>query len=171
MNQVEEKTNMENLNSSLLDDAIKDAIAKKSNIVESETEMVKRVYDEFIMKKVKTFPMLCKDCYQANRMNNKFLEDYGNKGKYTESYGWSKDGTMKHNYLISKQLKHFMENLVYRRFWEEDNARIRDWFMEQVCAGGTTFDYEQLLKVVVAKYGQNLTDACTERAPGSVSLQ
>lgn len=142
------------LRKAALEDAISNFERATKNLGNNKVEeIVEGVSKKFFENQVKNFPKYCQHAHSVNFQESKFLEQYGNKGKFTDSYGWSKDRTMKHKWVVPMDLKMFMHNIVYRGFWEEENKGVRDWFMKQICKGGTTYDYEQLLKKVVMYYG------------------
>ena len=155
----------------LRNESLEEVVRDDPKVVESAEQLVCRIYYHFKEKQIEQFPLYCQECYRINKATDKMLEEHGNKGKYTDTYGWSEDRTFKNKWVVPQKLHLFMQNLVYHEFWSEANARVRDSFMNQVCMGGTIFDFEQLLKKVVLYYGSNIKDSIGERATGSASIQ
>lgn len=113
---------------------------------------IKMVGDRFVQKKVQMFPMLCKETMMVNRTLRKNLEDYGNKGKYTNTYGWSNDKSLKVNYSIPKDLNQLMTNMFDKRFWEHDNDKIWRPFLEKIIRGDQP---SEIWSWVKSKYGKS----------------
>lgn len=111
-----------------------------------------RLVHNFIAEKISEFPKLCLDARKVNWIQNKELEAHGIKGKYTDSYGWSKDGNFKHKWVIPTELMFFMRNLIYIDFWDDSNEKVRDSFMRAILRGD---DPMELLKKVRMYYGNN----------------
>lgn len=98
------------------------------------------------------FPYLCEIARRQNIDQWKELQTYGNKGKYTESYGWSNDMSMKFSFTVPQDLRAFMTVLVYKKFWYPENERISNAFMNAICRGDDPI--ETLMKVK-SMYGSN----------------
>ena len=113
-------------------------------------EFIKICHKEFCKKKIAAFPYFCEVTRWQNYLKWQELKEYGRKGKYTDSMGWSEDGTMKFDYEIPEDMYQFMTNLVYEDFWENSNERIWRRFMKKVCDGE---DPTQLLYWVRSHYG------------------
>ena len=118
--------------------------------------LVKRFYE----KQVENFPDVCEECRVVNIQHMKKMADIGYKtptrmvgGKvYEGSSGWSKDLSFKHKWIISNQLSNFMRNMIYKDFWDDRNAKVRDKFMKDVVKG---VDSYELLRVLRMYYGTN----------------
>lgn len=141
------------------DAAVNEALAETPDLAKTTEGFIQRVSQKFFEKQMTMFPSYCQETYQVNFLHNKELEEGGIKGKYTDSYGWSKDRTMKSKWIIPKTLQLFMCNMVYKEFWDDSNAKVRDSFMRQICSGNCNFEYEQLLQKVILYYGANYKDA------------
>lgn len=115
-------------------------------------DFMDKVWEVMIPMLLDYFPILCKTAREQNIQIIKQMEDYGIKGQYTDTYGWSKDRTMKFEFIIPADLRAFMITLVYRRFWEDDNKRIHKAFMNAICRGDDPM--ETLMKVKKI-YGSN----------------
>lgn len=116
-------------------------------------EFIKKCHKLFCQKKIQAFPYMCEVARMQNYLKWKELNAIGQKGKYTDSYGWSEGGTIKFDYEIPEELYNFMTNLVYAEFWSEDNRPIWRRFMKKVCDGE---DPEQLLIWVRSQYGTEM---------------
>lgn len=136
----------------LLERAVNAAVAEKPNCTDNVEALMFAAHKKFIEMKLDDFPRMC----QVARMQNKILLDelkaHGNKGKYTESYGWSNDGSMKWEFEIPQDLYLFMKCLVYKDFWSQDNKKVHRAFMNAICRGDDPM--ETLMKVKVL-YGSN----------------
>lgn len=111
-----------------------------------------KVWEVMIPLLLDYFPYLCEVTRQQNREAVELLMEVGNKGKYTDSYGWSNDGTLKFNFTVPPDLRAFMSVLVYKEFWYPENDRISNAFMNAVCRGDDPI--ETLMKVKKI-YGSN----------------
>lgn len=116
-------------------------------------EFIRLCHKEFCQKKIAAFPKMCDVARVQNLIKWKELYEIGNKGKYTDSYGWSENMTMKFQFEIPQDLYHFMQNLVYADFWENSNKKIADKFMNRLCKGE---DPKQLLIWVRSQYGSEM---------------
>ncbi len=114
-------------------------------------EFIKLCHKEFCRRKIAAFPRICEIARMQNMIKWRELYEIGNRGKYTETYGWSAEGTMKFQFEIPQDLYHFMQNLVYDGFWEPHNKKIADKFMNRLCKGE---DPTRLLVWVRTYYGK-----------------
>ncbi len=135
------KLNMDN--QQIIDKAIDDAVNEKKNIVESPRELVERVTNNFIKAKIDDFPRMCAVAGVMNAEKKKQLMEIGRKGKFTDTYGWTEDGSMLADYDIPQDLYNFMQVFVYKDFWSNSNDRIWRGFMKKICASGMT-DYDAM---------------------------
>lgn len=135
----------------ILDQSISEISDSEKNN-RNEADIVAKVYDNFMNKQIQKFPEMCQHAHMVNFQEEQFLRNYGNKGKYTDSYGWSENREFKHKWLVPTELRLFMQNLVYRDFWDDSNSKVRDSFMKQVCKGGTKQDFVKLLNKVLVYY-------------------
>lgn len=115
-------------------------------------EFFEKVWEVMIPMLLEYFPYLCEIARRENRDAWAELRDYGNKGKYTDSYGWSNDMTMKFSFTVPQDLRAFMTTLVYKKFWYPENERISNAFMNAICRGDDPM--ETLMKVKTI-YGSN----------------
>lgn len=145
----------DNFNASLRQSAMEE-VTKTQAILGKKLaplDFIREVSKKFIEMQIDAFPMYC----QVARMQNKIKQDEirrdGIKGKYTDSYGWSEKHLFKHDYEIPSELYLFMQNLVYKQFWDEDNEKVWRDFMKAICRGD---DPMQLLMKVKMIYGSNM---------------
>ena len=137
----------------------KELLAKALNDAEWGANFVDDICDRFLVEKIKAFPSWCEETRQANKSMRRFYYKYGNKGKYLtnsaneNNYGFSREGNFFHKWIVPKELQFFMVNCIYRDFWHDDNARVRDSFMKAIIKGEK--DPMQLLGEVRAYYGKN----------------
>jgi len=115
-------------------------------------EFIRKCHEEFCRKKLEEFPRMCEIARVQNFLKWQELNAIGNKGKYTDSYGWSPDGTMRFQFEIPQELYQFMQNLVFDGFWEQFNKKIADKFMNRLCKGE---DPRVLLSWVRSHYGRD----------------
>jgi len=137
----------------LRESAFKTVQAKHPDMVRhNPRQFIKEVSAEFIQQQVNSFPEFCDVARVQNFMKWKELRENGHQGKYSGTYGWSKDGNFKFEYEIPQDLYLFMQNLVYKEFWDDSNGKIWRKFMKKVCDGE---DPERLLIWVKSQYGPN----------------
>ena len=116
------------------------------------TEFINNVHKEFCRRKLTEFPRMCEIARVQNILKWQELNAIGQKGKYTDSYGWSPNQTMRFQFEIPQELYMFMQNLIYDKFWENENKKIADKFMNRVCKGE---DPAVLLCWVRSHYGSD----------------
>lgn len=102
--------------------------------------------------KLNDFPRMCDVARYTNKILLDELREKSNKGKYTDTYGWSHDGTFKWEFEIPADLYLFMKCLVYKNFWDNNNKKISRAFMNAICRGDDPMD--TLMKVKMY-YGEN----------------
>jgi len=113
-------------------------------------EFIKECHKKFCEFKLLQFPQMCDIARVQNYLKWKELNQINQQGKFTDSKGWSENRQFKFEYEIPQELYMFMQNLVYDKFWEEDNRPIWRKFMKKVCDG---MDPEYILKWVRSQYG------------------
>lgn len=131
-----------------------DYVAKEyHNLAKTDPiEFIKKCHKRFCEQKLERFPEMCEVARMQNFIKFKELKETSNKGKFTDTYGWSPDGTFKFQFEIPEELYYFMQNLVYEDFWGQENKKISDRFMNQICKGA---DPTELLCWVRSHYGAN----------------
>ena len=115
-------------------------------------EFIQEVSKKFLQNKIDQFPTYCEVMRFQFNEKKKLMEDYGRKGKYTNSYGWSEDMTIKWEVDIPEDLYFFMIRFVYHDFWNEDNKKITDEFLKRILRGD---DPLTTLMWAKAFYGSN----------------
>lgn len=123
-----------------LDNAVDSVIKEAPQAQENAADFITRVTNKFIEEKIHSFPAMCDVARIQNIQRQKQLREIGNKGKYTDSYGWSNDGEMFEDYVIPQELYSFMQVFVYKEFWGNENKRIWKSFMKKVCSGMIDYD-------------------------------
>lgn len=130
----------------MLSDAVNSVMKEAPASVHNVEDFIKRVSAKFIENKIDAFPALCKEARRVNFMKRKLHNDIGNTG------GWSESKDFKFDYEIPRELYMFMQNLVYKEFWSEENEKVWRKFMEDIMAGEAP---ENLLINIKAIYGSN----------------
>jgi len=134
-------------------DAINEVSRTTGSLAKHDPEsFIRKCHEEFCRKKLEEFPRMCEIARVQNFLKWQELNAIGNKGKYTDSYGWSPDGTMRFQFEIPQELYQFMQNLVFDGFWEQFNKKIADKFMNRLCKGE---DPRVLLSWVRSHYGKD----------------
>lgn len=131
---------MENAANTALDNAVDGVIKETPQAQENPHDFIRRVTNKYIEEKIHCFPQMCEVARMMNYEKRKQMAEISNKGKYTDSYGWSDDGNMLSDYDIPQDLYNFMQIFVYKEFWGNDNARIWRPFMQKVCRGMIDYD-------------------------------
>ncbi len=131
---------MEKSANTALDNAVDKVIKEAPQSQENPRDFIERVTNSFIEEKIHAFPQMCDVARIMNLEKQKLLQETGRKGKYTDSYGWTEDGSMLSDYDIPQDLYNFMKIFVYKEFWGDDNAKIWRPFMRKVCAGMIEYD-------------------------------
>jgi len=142
----------------IINDAINEVVAENPGLQNDLIALVSKANDRVVFKMIDYFPRMCADAREINQVKYKMFKDYGNKGKFTDTYGWSNDGTMLFEYDIPPDLFHFMRTAVYSGFWEKDNDKIWRRFMDKICRRTqplTDYEAQELLIKIKAYYGPN----------------
>ena len=140
-------------NNTIINNAIDEVVKETPNVVESPRELIERVTNQFIKDKIDDFPRMCDVAYVMNKEKQKELQETGRKGKFTDTYGWSEDGTTLADYDIPQDLYNFMNIFVYKDFWGNENARVWRPFMKKVCKGMISYDAMALFVKLKRYYG------------------
>lgn len=98
------------------------------------------------------FPQICEEMRQVNAEKWRILNEIGNRGKFTESVGWSEGGTFKFEYEYTPEFFWFMKNYVYKDFFGQDNKRICRAFMKKILRGDNPIETLMRVKAI---YGSN----------------
>lgn len=124
------------LTSKLRNEAFSEVVKEKPHYAKMDVrEFVGAFWEKFLEAKVHAFPEMCEIARVQNHIKWEELRQKDSRGRFTESYGWSQDGTFKFDFEIPQELYLFMVNLVYKDFWTEGNRRIWRKFMNRVCKG------------------------------------
>ena len=141
----------------IITESVNEVVKERPGIQNNPAEFALMANNRVITKMLDYFPLMCEDARRINQEKYKILQEFGNKGKYTETYGWSKDGTMLFEYDVPPDLYHFMQSSVYRDFWTEDNGKIWRGFMKKICRGTplNRLEIMNLLVKIKNHYGNN----------------
>ena len=137
----------------ILDNAVDEVIKETPAAQENPRDFIERVTNKFIEEKIHAFPAMCDVARIRNLERQKELSEIGNKGKYTDSYGWSNDGEFFEKCIIPQELYYFMKVFVYKEFWEKDNEKIASMFMKKVCRGMIDYDAMNLFFKLKKHFG------------------
>lgn len=102
------------------------------------------------------FPRICEELRHVNHEKRKILQETSNKGKFTDSYGWSANGDWRSSWEYTPEFFFFMKNFVYSWFFEREEHRVRERFMRRIMAGYDAMD--ELVKLK-KRYGSNKQEA------------
>lgn len=73
--------------------------------------------------------------------HQKFFYNYGNKGKYTNTYGWSKDGHIKMEFSFDPVFFHYFNRIIVpflggrKKAWCDENSKIWKWVKKLIISG------------------------------------
>lgn len=141
------------LNDELRASSVNEVMKESPNLAkENPIEFIKRVGKKFLEARLDAFPQLCEITRWQNKLKWDELNQHSIKGKYTDTYGWSEGRNFKFDFEIPDELYLFMVNMVYKRFWEEDNEKVWRKFMNKICKGE---DPMQTLMWAKSIYGNN----------------
>lgn len=101
------------------------------------------------------FPRICQEMMQVNYEKQRIMREVSEQGKFTESYGWSADGSMKFKYEYTPEFYFFMKNYCYTGFFDKENEKVRDRFIKCITRGDDPI--ETLIKAKKI-YGSNQQD-------------
>jgi len=146
MKETKKVETLDRSSANLLADAVNDVTKKDSNVTDNLENFVKKVGAKFIERKLDEFPMICAETRRVNYLKRRQFEAIQNAG------GWSEKKTFKFDYEIPRSLYFFMQNLVYRDFWTEENEKHWRPFMRAILSGQ---DPEQVLVRTKMKFGSN----------------
>lgn len=142
----------------ILDDCVNEVVKENPDVTSSHEGFFEAISQRFIEKRLEEFPKICDVTRIQNWMKYEEMKEKSYKGKYTDTYGWSKDGTFKFDFDIPQDLYLFMINLVYKDFWGNDNEKVWRKFMNKICSRTspmTILEAQTLLIKTKQIYGPN----------------
>lgn len=80
---------------------------------------------------------------QKYEQHKKLLTMYGNKGKYTDSYGWSRNGEFKMEFSFSQSFHHYFNRIIVpflggkKKGWHDENSKIWKYVKKLIISGDT----------------------------------
>lgn len=78
---------------------------------------------------------------QKYEQHRDLLYKYGNKGKYTDSYGWSKSGENKMDFSFDPVFFHYFNRIIVpflggrKKAWDNENSKIWKYIKKLVVSG------------------------------------
>ena len=126
-------------------------IVKKGNYRGIQGFMDDLVHESLVVW-LEAFPEICRDLIRVNRAKTALLQQIGNKGKYTDTYGWSENRTFKFEYEYTPEFYYFMTNYVYHDFFGNDNKKHYRQFMKRLFRGDDPIETLMWVKKI---YGNN----------------
>jgi len=97
-------------------------------------------------------PKIFEEVRRVNYEKMKLLQEIGNKGKFTDSYGWSENREFKFEYEYTPELYFFMTSYVYADFFSSANKKVYRRFMKKLMAGNDAIETIMWAKKI---YGSN----------------
>ena len=89
---------------------------------------------------------------EANVNKQKLLREVTEKGKYTDSYGWSDTHEYQFQYEYTPELYFFMTNYVFTDFFSNEEKKTSREFMKRIMRGDNAIETLMWAKV---RYGSN----------------
>lgn len=139
---------------------VNEVMKEDSSAADSPERLLERVSQKFLNQKLDAFPIWCCQMWQDNQNRLKTLREIGTRGKFdiynnTETY-WSNDRSFMSAEDIPKEMYLFMQNFVYRYFWNDEKV----WrpFVRAICNRKSPmiqYEAENLLIKVKQIYGSN----------------
>jgi len=148
----------------IIADAVNEIVQEQPGIQNDPVGFATAANNRVIFKMIDYFPLMCEDARKVNQAKYEFYKEHGNKGRFTDTYGWSNDRTMLFDYDIPPDLYHFMQSIVYKDFWSEDNERVWRGFMKKICRSNcplTALEAHELLIKTKQLYGPNQDQGLT----------
>lgn len=115
-------------------------------------EFMECLVEESLKVWLEYFPMIVSEMRRVNYEKWKILKETSEKGKFTESYGWSESRDFKFEYEYTPEFYFFMNNYVYSGFFDNDNKKVYNRFMRRLMRGD---DPMESLLAVKKIYGSN----------------
>ena len=106
-------------------------------------DFVYQVWLEKALTMARNLPALFESERKNYEQQKKLLEEIGHKGKFTDTYGWSKNGELLHSFTISPILYHFFTNVIGpflgldRDFWSNENSKVWKRIKKMIIDGDT----------------------------------
>lgn len=75
---------------------------------------------------------------QKHCQQKKFLYEHGHKGKYTDSYGWSRNHEFKHDFSLDPTFHFYFNRIIVpflggkKKAWNDENSRIWKWIKKLI---------------------------------------
>lgn len=114
--------------------------SQKYNLEKDFESWLNEYWVQYKLNQFLMFPNYVDLARIQNAELRKEMQEFGYKGKYSNSYGWSKDGTMRFDYDIPNDLYMWMKNLVDDKFWSNDNSKVWRTFMHRICRGDKAWE-------------------------------
>ncbi len=130
----------------ILVQSVNEAVKENPSIRIDFKALIEKTHEKFVQKKLDDFPRMCQETRRVNVLKKKMLHDIDNSG------GWSEKKDFKYMYDIPRDLYDFMQNLVYKKFWSDDNEKVWRSFMKAIMRGD---DAMGLLMKTKTLYGPN----------------
>lgn len=139
---------------------VNEVMKEDASAADSPEKLLERVSKKFLNQKLDMFPVWCCQMWQENQKKIAILKQTAQRGKFdthfnTETY-WSNDRSFMSGEDVPKELYIFMQNFVYRGFWQDD--KISKPFVRAICnrkGPMTQYEAENLLIKVKQFYGSN----------------
>lgn len=113
---------------------------------------LERLVEESLSVWLEYFPRIVMEMRKVNYEKRKIMQEMSNKGKFTDSYGWSPNRDFKWEYEHTPEFYFFMTNYVYADFFANENKRVYRRFMKMLMRGDDPI--ETLIRVKKI-YGSN----------------
>lgn len=98
------------------------------------------------------FPEICADVRKLNHNKQKLLKEVTQKGKFTDSYGWSDNHEFQFQYEYTPELYYFMTSYVFSDFFGNEEKKTAREFMRRIMKGD---DAIETLMWAKKRYGSN----------------
>lgn len=78
---------------------------------------------------------------QKYEQAQEFYRNYGNKGKYTDSYGWSRNHENKMDFEFDPTFFHYFNRIIVpflggkKKAWHDENSKIWKWVKKLIISG------------------------------------
>lgn len=137
------------------------------------------IYDCMIgvaLELTEKLPQMFEHERQKYEQHKKFFRQYGNKGRFTDSYGWDKSRENKMEFSFDPTFFHYFNRIIVpflggkKKGWCDENSRIWKYVKKLIISG----DKEKIVKLQVSirnrilkeskkgrisVYGTNFTDS------------
>lgn len=150
-----ENSNLITMNSKTLMEQIREEAARRVVLkgnVRGLGAFLDLLVEESVVVWLEFFPEICAEVRKLNHNKQKLLMEVSQKGRFTDSYGWSDNYEFQFQHEYTPELYYFMTSYVYADFFSNEEKKTAREFMRRIMKGD---DAIETLMWAKKRYGSN----------------